>query len=193
MPLATLYENLILTPYGTHRGLVRLWLAQLEAAVGRLERFRNIDFGRVERLVFVCLGNVCRSPYGHLLAEEAGLPCASFGLSTTTGAPAYPAAVQTATRLGRDLNAHRATDWGDFDLRDGDLLLAMEVRQAHALAARTAGRDVQIALLGFWADPARPHIHDPMTLSDAYFETCYRVIDSAVARLGRELLSARAA
>ena len=170
--------------YGTERGLVRLALAGLEQRAGRLHAYTDgVDLARVRRFVFVCLGHICRSPYAEHIARRAGLPCASLGLSTSTGAPAFEDAIATAAARGGDLGAHRATDLADFGLRDGDLLLAMEVRQARRLQGAVAGRDVQIALLGAWATPQRLHIHDPHTLGAAYFDTCFQVIESAVAGL----------
>ena len=97
-----LYHKLVDARYGTYRGLIRLWLTEAERAFGRLNAYQDVDLGRVERMVFVCLGNVCRSPYAELLANEHGLPCASFGLSTTTGAPANPDGIATAKSFGRD-------------------------------------------------------------------------------------------
>jgi protein-tyrosine phosphatase len=44
----------------------------------------------------------------------------------------------------------------------------------------------QIALLGDWATPARPHLHDPFTLSRGYFETCLEPIETAVQALQRD-------
>ncbi len=170
--------------YGTWRGLVRLWLAWAELVSGRLRTCQRLDLARVNRLVWVCQGNVCRSPYADKIAAELGLPTASFGLSTTTGAPAYGDAIAAAARANRDLGAHRATDLNDFDLRDGDLLVAMEVRQIRQLEQRLPEHPAQRTLLGLWARPRRPHIHDPMTLSASYFDTCYAVTESGVRGLG---------
>jgi protein-tyrosine phosphatase len=169
--------------YGTERGWVRLALAGLEHRAGRLHAYTEVDLSRVRRFVFVCLGNICRSPYAEHVARRAGLPCASLGLSTTTGAPAFEDAVATAAARGADLGAHQATDLADFEIEDGDLLLAMEVRQARRLDSLLAGRDVQVALLGAWAVPRRLHIHDPHTLGSDYFVTCFEAIESAVAGL----------
>lgn len=185
-PNTAVYDRLIRHPFGTYRGLIRLWLAQLEGCTGRLVRFRDPDWSRVQRLVFVCNGNICRSAYGMLLAEELGLPSASFGLYTDTGARPPEPALATAAAHGRDLSAHRATEVDDFEVRDSDLLLVMEIRQARRLAERYAGRPIQIALLGDWVEPRRPHLHDPFTLSPGYFETCFRHIESAVAALAAD-------
>ena len=74
----------------------------------------------------------------------------------------------------------------DFGVRDGDLLLVMEVGQAIRLRDRLDGSRAQVALLGLWAHPFRIHIHDPVTLSDAYFDTCYALLETAVKGVVRE-------
>lgn len=189
--IRTLYRRLIEDRYGTHRGLVRLWLALIEWRLGRLRAFDNPDLARVDRFVHICLGNICRSPYSALLSEQKAMPTASFGLSTTTGARANAQARECAVRQGRDLEDHRATDMSDFEIRDGDLLLVMEVRQARRLQRELGDSKAQIALLGVWATPARPHIHDPLHMTPGYFDRCYQVIESAVDGLHRSWSQAR--
>lgn len=180
--------------YGTWRGLVRALLARAELAGGRLEPFRLARPEAVRRLVFVCHGNICRSAYGHMVARELGMNVASLGLSTHTGNRSPDPALASATRLGVDMSAHRATDWGDFKVAPGDLFLVMEVRQAHEVRRRLGGRnDVQICLLGMWCTPVMPHLHDPYTLSDPYFDSCFRRVRQAVQALSAALPHVRTA
>ncbi|MRW93539.1 phosphotyrosine protein phosphatase [Duganella sp. FT80W] len=170
--------------HGSWRGAVRAWLARADLRAGRLTAFQLHHPERVRRVVFVCLGNICRSAYAQRVAADIGMQCASIGLSTTTGAASPDAARHAATRAGVNLNAHRATDIRDFSIQPGDLLLAMEPRHARTLQRYLAGRpDIQIALLGLWCQPPTPHLHDPYTLSDAYFDLCFARIRQAVLRL----------
>lgn len=174
--------------FGTWRGLVRLLLAYAEQATGRLRPFQLQHPEQVRRLVFVCLGNICRSAYAEQVARAEGLACASLGLSTTTGAASPDEALQAAQRAGVAMAAHRACDWKDFKLQPGDLLLVMEVRQARELQRRLGGRsDVQLALLGNWCKPSMPHLHDPFTLSAGYFDQCFVRVQQAVRTLAAEL------
>ncbi len=172
--------------FGTLRGAVRLALGEAEFLSGRLAPFLQPDFGATQRLVFVCLGNINRSAFAQAVAALLGLRAVSIGLSTTTGAPAFPMAVDAATRYGLDLNPHRATNYEDYVPAKGDLLLAMEVRHARELVRRGISPQ-SIALLGHWARPHRIHIHDPHTLSEAYFRTCFAILHSAVVNLADEL------
>jgi protein-tyrosine phosphatase len=178
--------SLIDVNYGTFRGFVRLALGELEFLTGRLRPFVQVRPERVNRLVCVCLGNINRSAFAHVVVAGLGVRVASIGLSTTTGARAFEKAIGTAPVYGFDLSAHRATDFSDYVFVPGDLLLAMEVRHARELVRRGIPED-SIILLGHWARPHRIHIHDPHQHTDQYFRTCFAIIHSAVANLVEEL------
>lgn len=168
--------------YGTSRGYVRHLLGLLQWQFCRLQGYQRMDPARARRLVFVCLGNINRSAFGQAVAHSLGVPAHSFGLSTSTGSPATPQAILEAKRRGYSLEAHRATSLGDYEYLDGDVLLVMEVRHARQLVQRgyPAG---SICFLGLWGKPRRVHLHDPHTLSQAYFQTCFGLIETAVCRL----------
>ncbi|HEY0270251.1 MAG TPA: phosphotyrosine protein phosphatase [Sphingomonas sp.] len=168
--------------YGTPRGLVRLLLSHVQRASGRASIARP-DPARVRRLVFVCQGNICRSAFADVVARRLGAETASFGLSTSAGAGAHPPAIAAAAALGVDLRAHRTSRVEDYVPREGDLLLAMEVRQLARIARDPRLAHLPRSLLGLWARPRRPHLHDPYKLDDRYMMTCLRVIEGAVTRL----------
>lgn len=178
--------------FGTWRGAVRLLLGEVEFLTGRLNPFLQPDLQATKRLVFVCLGNINRSAFSQAVARAQRLRSVSIGLSTTTGAPAYSMAVDVAPRYGLSLAEHQATDFCDYVYVPGDLLLAMEVRHAHELLKRGIPAHA-IALLGHWARPHRIHIHDPHTLSEAYFRTCFAILHSAVVNLADALRSHQSA
>ncbi len=182
-------RSLIDIDYGTFRGFVRLMLGEAEFLSGRLRTFVELRPDRVNRLVFVCLGNINRSAFAGAIAKRLGVRTISIGLSTTTGANAFETAVQTAPIYGHDLSEHKATDFSDYAFVPGDLLLVMEVRHARELIRRGIPADA-IALLGHWSRPHRIHIHDPHLLSDRYFRTCFSILHSAVVNLVAELRSA---
>lgn len=180
---------LVETNYGTFRGFVRLVLGELEYLSGRLRPFTEVSPAEVSRLVFVCLGNINRSAFADVVARRCGVRVASIGLSTTTGASAFEKAIEFAPLFGLQLGDHRATDFSDYVFERGDLLLAMEIRHARELVRRGIPKE-SIALLGHWSKPHRIHIHDPHTLSDRYFPTCFAVLHSAVLSLVDELRNA---
>lgn len=175
--------------HGTLRGWVRTLLAQGEYLLGRVDVHLQPDARTVSRLVFVCLGNINRSAFAEQVARSLGVHSCSIGLSTTTGAPAFTKAIATAPEFGLDLGGHRATDLRDYRFEPGDLLVVMELRHARQLLARGIPAR-SIVLLGHWAAPHRLHLHDPHTLSDAYFRTCFTLIHAGVRGLVGTLRSA---
>jgi protein-tyrosine phosphatase len=191
MPLGGWDPARVRSRFGTYRGLVRLTLAWIENVAGNYHRFKQIRWDGVKRVVFVCHGNICRSPYAERRAAIHGLPAASFGLSAERGAPADPTGRRIAERRAVELAAHCACDVGEFEFRSGDLLVAMEPRQARILLRGMPSVPCQLTLLGLWSRPPRPHIHDPHRLSDAYWEHCFAAIDSAVRTISDHIGSSR--
>ncbi|WP_298399987.1 phosphotyrosine protein phosphatase [Sphingobium sp.] len=173
---------MIRSRFGTFRGLVRLALSYPQMALGRSASVAA-DPAKVRRLVFVCQGNICRSAFADIVARRAGANSASFGLSTTTGRAAHGPAIVAAQSLGHDLSDHVAIDLQDYVPQDGDLLLAMEVRQLHRLAADPRVRHLPRMLLGRWTRPMLPHLHDPYQLDDRYMLRCLTRIERAVEAL----------
>lgn len=181
--------------FGTHRGLVRLLLANLRRLAGGYRDLGTVNWGRVERIVFVCQGNICRSPFAHhrCASLPMTIPLASIGLATTTGAPANGTAVEAARAFSVDMTTHRATDIRDFACQDGDLFLVMEDRHVAPLRRWIAGKDVQLGLLGLWCRPRYALLYDPFNLGRTYFDACFRRIEDAVVRMAEEARAARPA
>lgn len=177
---ATVGPRWVQARYGTGRGWVRLRLSQACRLRGDYARFERIEWSRVSRCVFVCRGNICRSPYAEQRALRLGLRVSSFGLRAVAGGQADPHATAAADRRGIDLRPHAASCVEAFVPQPGDLLIAMEPEQARQLAARFP-EPVQVTLLGLWSRPRRPHLHDPKDLCDRYFDTAFAVIDDALA------------
>ena len=168
--------------FGTYRGAIRLALSYIQVSIGQARIILPI-VEDVRRLVFVCHGNICRSAFADVVARKAGLSVASFGLSTSANMPAHPPAMAAAARLGHDMTPHRTTRVEEYEPLPGDLLLAMEVRHLQKMASNARIAAVPRSLLGLWATPKMPHLHDPYELDPAYMEICLRRIESAIPAL----------
>jgi low molecular weight protein-tyrosine phosphatase len=176
--------------YGTYRGLIRLWLTHVLLALRGRSALTRIEVAAVRRVVFVCQGNICRSPFAEVTARQLGMRATSCGLATGGNVPAFPLAVEAARGFGVDLRAHRTRDIEDFRFEPGDLVLAMELRHLRRLRPVLAGKPVQVSLLGLWAPRPRPHLHDPHKLDAEYFQTCFRVMTASVQGLALRLQDA---
>jgi protein-tyrosine phosphatase len=156
-------------------------------ALGAYRSARDIEWAAVARLVFVCKGNICRSPYASARARLLGVPSASFGLDAKEGAPADPTARRTARSRAVDLSAHRSARRESCRITDDDLFVVFEPSQLAEIRRRRADRMPRVTLLGIWTQPIRPHIQDPYGRSDRYFQRCFSIIDANIAELVRRM------
>jgi protein-tyrosine phosphatase len=171
--------------YGGKRGYLEHIRTRALYALGAYRSARDIEWASVTRLVFLCKGNICRSPYASARAQLLGVPSASFGLDAAQGAPANPSAWRTARSRGVDLSAHRSARRESCHITEDDLLIAFEPSQLAEI--RRGHFTPRVTLLGIWAQPIRPHIQDPYGRSDRYFERCFSIIDANVAELARRM------
>jgi protein-tyrosine phosphatase len=187
-------ERAIRDRFGSKRGLVNLMRARLGDALGAFRAQREIDFEQVRRLVFVCSGNICRSPFGAEYARSRGLESDSCGLHTRGGDPADPRAIAFAADRGIDLSAHRTKNIRDYRPEPGDLLLAMEPGQLRELQAHARERQwpdrVQLSILPLFKRLPSPYLHDPYSASPAFFEHCQwqvmESVDGILQRMGSQ-------
>ena len=91
-------------------------------------------------LVFVCTGNICRSPmaegmFKKLLEEkgESGIDCSSAGLATFDGRPASDNAQAVALEYGVDISEHRSRMLTRSIARKADLIVCMTDEQYETL------------------------------------------------------------
>ena len=176
--------------YGSKRGFVRTLWHQILYYLGRYNSFQDINWHKIDRLVFVCKGNICRSPYAEIVARSSGLNAVSCGLVTQDGKYADMAAVEAAARKGHDLKMHRTSTIASLSLEKGDLLVVLEPGQGHYLKDRL-GKNVNLTLLGVWCRPRCPHIPDPFGSNPAYFDHCFDLIENSVRRISGEIQKAR--
>lgn len=139
------------------------------------------------KLVFVCWGNICRSPMAERVAiresEERGLDLdvESYGLSSEeAGNPIDRRAVRTLTANGYDASHHRARKVSAADLVDADLVVAVEPYQVDALKAIAPG--ARIALLNDFnpVGPKGEGLIDPWYGDQSGFEETLDDIEQAM-------------
>lgn len=150
----------------------------------------------VRSILFVCLGNICRSPFAAVLTEQrlreqgvTGIRCASAGIKIRQGSRVPEAGCDVAEKAyGLSLGEHRPQPLTRELAAGFDLIVVMEAPQLEQLRAEYPQARPRIMLLSlFDVDDVRPHqryhIDDPYSQSRAVFEASYRRIDRAVMRL----------
>jgi protein-tyrosine-phosphatase len=101
-----------------------------------------------------------------------------------------PTAAMVARRRGLDLERHQPRAIASAHVESADLLVAMEPAQLSMVHALARTRGAQSTLLGLWSMPRRVCLTDPFGLHEEYFNRCFMLIDSAIARMSAELTEA---
>lgn len=173
--------------YGGPRGCVLHFSALGQYYLGAWRQYRAIDWARVRRLVFVCMGNVCRSPYAAGRARQFGLESLSFGLDVRKSVPADAVAQVVAGQRSVDLSRHCSQPLQPSDLCDTDLVVLMEPGHLRPLKGFAPDLRCQTTLLGLWCPLPHPHVFDPLGRSAEYFAECYSLIDNGLGRMVESL------
>jgi protein-tyrosine-phosphatase len=119
-------------------------------------------------VVFVCTGNVCRSPmaagffYDKLVREKAegAVRVRSAGTWALEGQPASAYALQVMGEHGLDIGSHRGRNMTQSDVDDADLILAMTRRHSDFLGQQLQRTDGKVYLFAEMAGEAKD-IADP--------------------------------
>ncbi|MCB9677837.1 MAG: low molecular weight phosphotyrosine protein phosphatase [Alphaproteobacteria bacterium] len=109
---------------------------------------------RPHHLLFVCSGNICRSPVAeHLARHHAArtnveLEARSAGTLGLVGRPADPSMVTVGAELGLDLGTHLSQAITDPLVEWADHILVMEIAHMAHLEAFHPASQGKVALLG---------------------------------------------
>jgi protein-tyrosine phosphatase len=150
------------------------------------------------KILFVCLGNICRSPtaeivFREIVAREAPdlrLEIDSAGTAAYhVGSPPDSRTCQAALRRGYDMSALRARVVHPGDFIRFDLILAMDQQNLHALRAiaPAAVRDRIRLFLDFAPDALSTEVPDPYYGGANGFEEVLDLVEAAARGLLRHL------
>ena len=183
------FNNWLAMNYGSRRGAIRTYKYRVLCLFGKYRKYRQINWASIDRLVFVCKGNICRSAYAEAVAHSIGIDSISCGIDTVIGAPANERAIKISAIRGFDLSKHKTTPVQSLTFKKTDLLIAMEPWQADYLLNHLPA-DTACTLLGLWGRPVTPHIHDPYGASPLYFDKCFKYIEKSVYEIASKVSKA---
>ncbi len=148
------------------------------------------------KILMVCLGNICRSPLAEGLMQDklqrAGLPYTvdSAGISQWhAGESPDPRSIDIAARHHIDIANQRARKINSEDLRQFDLILAMDksvYNEILSLADTTNAFKVKLFLE--YAGQGQQDVPDPWYGGEEDFHSVYRIIDHACTQIAHKLL-----
>lgn len=150
----------------------------------------------MKRILFVCLGNICRSPTAKAVFDwklaRAGLTMVTDSAGTIgyhAGSPPDPRAVRMAGRLGLDLSDQRAREITAADYQRFDTILVMDRSNlAEVERRRPSGATVRIDLVMRLApDYGVEEVPDPYYGGEEGFQRVVDMLSVAADRLIEEL------
>lgn len=140
-------------------------------------------------ILFVCLGNICRSPLAEGVFTDAARAAgrgSAFRLDSAgtgawhAGSPPDPRSIEIAARNGIDISGQRARKVSPGDFRRFDLILGMDSSNVTDLRAHAPGtHSGRIHLFLDYAAGIEKDMPDPYYGGPDGFETVYRMIREA--------------
>lgn len=151
-------------------------------------------------ILFICSGNICRSPLAHAYAAKVlaemgrdDVTVTSAGTLGIVGEPAHPLAQEIGAEFGLDLTTHRSRPLTPFLLRAADLILGMTADHREAILGFHPEMAPKCRLLGSYRPGAagthREAIGDPLGLDDAHFRATFAEIREAIDYLVAQVFS----
>lgn len=152
------------------RSLIRRPALASRAHDGALAKLREAD-----RLLFVCKGNICRSPFAALYAQRLWpeRECRSSGFLPEPGRLSPTAACVAARRHGVDLEAHRSRVIDAAEIERADIVLVFDEIGFRVLASRFSRQADKIFRLGSLRSGTPEEVLDPFGESAKRFDRCY--------------------
>jgi protein-tyrosine phosphatase len=154
---------------------------------------------QVRGLLFVCKGNICRSPFAAMLAAKllqasgrGEIRCTSAGIEPSRERVSPEAAVASARNYDVQLRPHTAVRLTEALMASHDVIIVMEPAQLDRVRLLWPAYRDRVFLLSLFGTPARQsydrfHIADPYGKTVDVFDICYARIYESVAALIAQL------
>jgi protein-tyrosine-phosphatase len=152
---------------------------------------------RTRSILFVCTGNLCRSPMAEGILRDRiekegleGIRVASAGTWGLEGEPAAKHAIKVCLERGIDLSGHVARRLTGDMIEESDLVLTMEMEHLQGVLDLVPGALAKTRMLSRYGGEDRridPPIRDPYGRPKQAYVTCFEELERYIDALFREL------
>lgn len=159
------------------RGLVRRWL----------ERRARSALATARTVLFVCKGNICRSPFAQRVAEERPTPnqvYLSAGYYPVEGRPSPTAAVAAAAQCGVELSSHRSEVLRAEHVRRADAIFVFDIENYRQIVSSFPCRR-KVHFIGALDHSGPLWVEDPYGGTGEQFAATYSRIRELLVRVTR--------
>lgn len=135
-----------------------------------------------KQILFLCYGNICRSPLAALLARRAlpGVAIVSAGFHEKTDRCSPEKLVRSAKRHGIDLAGHRSRQVTEADIASADVILVMDWKNYDQLLKLFPQAKSKVTFLGLFSSSPVLEIEDPYDLDGPRVDAVVDQISAAV-------------
>jgi len=150
--------------------------------------------GATPSVLFLCLGNICRSPFAAAAARArlAGVHVDSAGFLRHDGRPSPPHIIAAAESMGFDLTAAQARRLTADQVAAASLVVCMDVAHLSLMAVEFPEAMDKTTLLGLFEPEGPVEIRDPYDMSIDDTRTIFRQMLRAIDGLARSPVLPRA-
>ena len=153
----------------------------------------------MKRILFVCLGNICRSPLAegmfnhHRIRSGTEWTASADSAGTSNwhiGEPPHEGSVRAARNLGISLAGQTCRQVATTDFADFDVILGMDrsnVENLCRLKAQSPGGKAEIDLFLNYAGQGMKDVPDPWGEGDAAYDAVARIIGGAIPAIAGRL------
>ena len=147
------------------------------------------------KIVFLCYGNICRSPLAAKLAEQelSGMTIESAGFHEHAGRSCPEKMLRIGSSFGVDLSNHQSVRATRELLLSADLVVAMDPENLDRLRSEFPEMQGRTTLLGLFVNPTLLAIADPYLADEAITRKICEQVRSGIDGLARWVTRTKAA
>ena len=166
-------------------------------AIGLRAHHNRVPARNARSFMFVCHGNIMRSPTAEFLLKRAlatrkigGMTVISSGTHATPGTEAHPRAQAAALELGLSLASHRSKLITAETVAASDVILAMDFQNHAELTVHFPDARSKVFLMSAFADGAQQfrEIPDPYFGGEQETRECVSVLQACVDRMVEHIM-----